>query len=88
MDSAYGYEAKNLQVDIIFCGATSSLARSEYGATKETMMEAVLTAKIHGFFSTFDCAISHQLWAQVTQSSNSQYFIRFGILVIVLAGLL
>ena len=47
--SAYAFEAKNMQGDIMFCGVISSTARSAYGATQEAMVEAALKAKPHGF---------------------------------------
>ena len=40
--SAYAFEAKNMQGDIMFCGVISSTARSAYGATQEAMVEADL----------------------------------------------
>ena len=58
------------QGDIMFCGAASSLARSKYGATKEAMMEAVLTAKTHGFFQILILSNSKGL-VQVLNSAKS-----------------
>ena len=61
--SAYAYEAKNLQGEIMFYGVASSAENSAYGAAQEALVEAALKARNIGFhcvlllsnrFSTFE----------------------------------
>ena len=47
--SAYAYEAKNLQGEIMFSGVASCAASSAYGAGLEALMEVALKARNMGF---------------------------------------
>lgn len=46
------YEAKNMQGDIMFCGVASIISSLAYGVAQETMVEAALEARNHGFLSS------------------------------------
>ena len=47
--SAYAYEARNMQGEVMFTGVASSAAGTASGAAQEALMEAVIKARNFGF---------------------------------------